>query len=190
MNITLHIVPSLSCSAKFGFFRQEQRAITIVMYIGALMRSGAGSPLTSCQSVIKIEHQYHQAPRANLTLDSEVLCCVAADDADENQARALKRPRLVWTAKLHQCFVQAVERLGLKNAVPKTIMQARTHRPGLYIERGLPKGKKPVQPSYTVWHSQDNPTATPHCNLCEQCNKTGLCLYGLLTNRPPSFSRP
>ncbi|CAL8471032.1 g10574 [Coccomyxa elongata] len=45
------------------------------------------------------------------------------DDAEDNQARALKRPRLVWTAKLHQCFVDAVEQLGLKNAVPKTIMQ-------------------------------------------------------------------
>lgn len=49
---------------------------------------------------------------------------VTADDVDDNQARALKRPRLVWTAKLHQCFVDAVEQLGLKNAVPKTIMQA------------------------------------------------------------------
>ena len=41
------------------------------------------------------------------------------------QARALKRPRLVWTPKLHMRFVAAVEQLGLKNAVPKTIMQAR-----------------------------------------------------------------
>ena len=51
------------------------------------------------------------------------LCCVTADDMEDNQARALKRPRLVWTSKLHQCFVDAVEQLGLKNAVPKTIMQ-------------------------------------------------------------------
>ena len=52
------------------------------------------------------------------------------DDADLEQARALKRPRLVWTAKLHKRFVEAVEQLGLKNAVPKTIMQARA-RPRL-----------------------------------------------------------
>ncbi len=50
------------------------------------------------------------------------------DDADLEQARALKRPRLVWTAKLHKRFVEAVEQLGLKNAVPKTIMQARARR--------------------------------------------------------------
>ena len=42
---------------------------------------------------------------------------------DLEQARALKRPRLMWTAKLHKRFVEAVEQLGLKNAVPKTIMQ-------------------------------------------------------------------
>jgi SHAQKYF class myb-like DNA-binding protein len=30
----------------------------------------------------------------------------------------------MFQGKLHQCFVQAVEQLGLKNAVPKTIMQA------------------------------------------------------------------
>lgn len=45
------------------------------------------------------------------------------EDVDLEQARALKRPRLVWTAKLHKRFVEAVEQLGLKNAVPKTIMQ-------------------------------------------------------------------
>ena len=42
-------------------------------------------------------------------------------------ARALKRPRLVWTPKLHQRFVEAVEQLGLKIAVPKTIMQVVSH---------------------------------------------------------------
>ena len=47
----------------------------------------------------------------------------AGDEGDETSARALKRPRLVWTPKLHQRFVEAVEQLGLKNAVPKTIMQ-------------------------------------------------------------------
>eukprot|EP00239_Pterosperma_sp_CCMP1384_P005844 CAMPEP_0197853028 /NCGR_PEP_ID=MMETSP1438-20131217/21947_1 /TAXON_ID=1461541 /ORGANISM="Pterosperma sp., Strain CCMP1384" /LENGTH=366 /DNA_ID=CAMNT_0043467291 /DNA_START=370 /DNA_END=1470 /DNA_ORIENTATION=- len=39
------------------------------------------------------------------------------------QARALKRPRLVWTPQLHKRFVDAVSHLGIKNSVPKTIMQ-------------------------------------------------------------------
>lgn len=46
-------------------------------------------------------------------------------DGDEHSAQALKRPRLVWTPQLHKRFEDAVNRLGLKNAVPKTIMQVR-----------------------------------------------------------------
>ncbi|TVU37030.1 hypothetical protein EJB05_18995, partial [Eragrostis curvula] len=34
-----------------------------------------------------------------------------------------KRPRLVWTPQLHKRFVDVVAHLGIKNAVPKTIMQ-------------------------------------------------------------------
>ncbi len=48
---------------------------------------------------------------------------LCADDGEDTLARALKRPRLVWTPKLHQRFIEAVEQLGLKVAVPKTIMQ-------------------------------------------------------------------
>lgn len=42
---------------------------------------------------------------------------------DESSARAHKRPRLVWTPQLHKRFVDVVAHLGIKNAVPKTIMQ-------------------------------------------------------------------
>ncbi|KAK8946572.1 Two-component response regulator ARR1 [Platanthera zijinensis] len=41
----------------------------------------------------------------------------------DETARTLKRPRLVWTPQLHKRFVDAVAHLGIKNAVPKTIMQ-------------------------------------------------------------------
>ncbi|XVF07062.1 hypothetical protein REPUB_Repub06bG0104800 [Reevesia pubescens] len=54
----------------------------------------------------------------------------AADSGDlgsgavgDEPARTLKRPRLVWTPQLHKRFVDAVAHLGIKNAVPKTIMQ-------------------------------------------------------------------
>ncbi|CAI9112369.1 OLC1v1012815C1 [Oldenlandia corymbosa var. corymbosa] len=41
----------------------------------------------------------------------------------EEPVRTLKRPRLVWPPQLHKRFVDAVAHLGIKNAVPKTIMQ-------------------------------------------------------------------
>ncbi|KZV47073.1 hypothetical protein F511_33926 [Dorcoceras hygrometricum] len=37
--------------------------------------------------------------------------------------KAVKKSRLVWTPQLHKRFVEVVAHLGLKNAVPKTIMQ-------------------------------------------------------------------
>ncbi|KAL5169348.1 Transcription factor LUX [Glycine soja] len=56
--------------------------------------------------------------------------CGAAEEADsavqtETSAErtAVKRPRLVWTPQLHKRFVDVVAHLGIKNAVPKTIMQ-------------------------------------------------------------------
>ncbi|KAF8022739.1 hypothetical protein BT93_F0298 [Corymbia citriodora subsp. variegata] len=42
---------------------------------------------------------------------------------EDPSGRTLKRPRLVWTPQLHKRFVDVVARLGIKNAVPKTIMQ-------------------------------------------------------------------
>jgi SHAQKYF class myb-like DNA-binding protein len=42
---------------------------------------------------------------------------------DDLSAKTQKRPRLVWTPQLHKRFVDVVAHLGLKNAVPKTIMQ-------------------------------------------------------------------
>lgn len=44
-------------------------------------------------------------------------------DAGDSTARASKRPRLVWTPQLHKRFIEVVAHLGVKNAVPKTIMQ-------------------------------------------------------------------
>ncbi|MCO5552901.1 hypothetical protein L7F22_026697 [Adiantum nelumboides] len=48
----------------------------------------------------------------------------ALDNSTEDpSARTLKRPRLVWYPELHKRFIEAVAHLGIKNAVPKTIMQ-------------------------------------------------------------------
>ncbi|KFK33997.1 protein phytoclock 1 [Arabis alpina] len=42
---------------------------------------------------------------------------------EDPSGKTLKRPRLVWTPQLHKRFVDVVAHLGIKNAVPKTIMQ-------------------------------------------------------------------
>ncbi|PSS01725.1 Transcription factor like [Actinidia chinensis var. chinensis] len=63
------------------------------------------------------------SPQPNSSeFDSADLGGGAASNGDE-PARTLKRPRLVWTPQLHKRFVDAVAHLGIKNAVPKTIMQ-------------------------------------------------------------------
>lgn len=42
---------------------------------------------------------------------------------EELSARNLKRPRLVWTPRLHRRFVEVVEKVGVDKAAPKTVMQ-------------------------------------------------------------------
>ncbi|CAM0145933.1 unnamed protein product [Urochloa decumbens] len=47
----------------------------------------------------------------------------AAAGGGGGNTNSSKRPRLVWTPQLHKRFVDVVAHLGIKNAVPKTIMQ-------------------------------------------------------------------
>ncbi|KAE8692546.1 CIP111-like protein [Hibiscus syriacus] len=76
----------------------------------------AALPLTSCAAL--------QAPSmptsSELASDSGDL---GSGGAGDEPALTLKRPRLVWTPQLHKRFVDAVAHLGIKNAVPKIIMQ-------------------------------------------------------------------
>ncbi|KAF6137841.1 hypothetical protein GIB67_040549 [Kingdonia uniflora] len=45
------------------------------------------------------------------------------DHDHDHSVRTLKRQRLVWTPQLHKRFVGVVEHVGMKDAVPKTIME-------------------------------------------------------------------
>ncbi|CAL8465155.1 g4690 [Coccomyxa elongata] len=47
----------------------------------------------------------------------------SADSRRDPSGRGHKKPRLVWTAELHARFMNAVTHLGVKHAVPKTILQ-------------------------------------------------------------------
>lgn len=44
-------------------------------------------------------------------------------ETEDPSGKTLKRPRLVWTPQLHKRFVDVVAHLGIRDAVPKTIMQ-------------------------------------------------------------------
>ncbi|PUZ52811.1 hypothetical protein GQ55_5G003300 [Panicum hallii var. hallii] len=80
--------------------------------VSRLRRASAGSG--SFQPFLpQHQHQHQQHPAA-----------AAAEAADSSAAtNSSKRPRLVWTPQLHKRFVDVVAHLGIKNAVPKTIMQ-------------------------------------------------------------------
>jgi SHAQKYF class myb-like DNA-binding protein len=57
----------------------------------------------------------------------------------EDGAGASKRARLVWTPQLHSRFVDAVTHLGIKAAVPKTIMQARNTHGAFRLRQSYPR---------------------------------------------------
>ncbi|KAL6555313.1 hypothetical protein OROGR_006571 [Orobanche gracilis] len=69
---------------------------------------------------------FSSQPNSSAEFDSPEMSAAAGGGgggASDEPARTLKRPRLVWTPQLHKRFVDAVAHLGIKNAVPKTIMQ-------------------------------------------------------------------
>jgi SHAQKYF class myb-like DNA-binding protein len=78
---------------------------------GAVDRDGSGSEARKLRRVDSEEE------------DSALRTENSAEDPSSAAARTLKRPRLVWTPQLHKRFVDVVGHLGIKNAVPKTIMQ-------------------------------------------------------------------
>lgn len=100
------------------------------------------------------------------------------NSSDDQQPRTLKRPRLVWTPQLHKRFVDAVGHLGIKNAVPKTIMQlmnvegltrenvaSHLQKYRLYLKRmqGLsPEGPSPSDALFASNPLPSNLTSPPH----------------------------
>lgn len=61
--------------------------------------------------------------RKHRKIDSVTEEVEAEADSAVRTTETIKRPRLVWTPQLHKRFVDVVAHLGIKNAVPKTIMQ-------------------------------------------------------------------
>lgn len=82
------------------------------------------------------------------------------EEAEEMQARALKRPRLVWTPQLHKVFEEAVQKIGVNKAVPKTIMQVCMDAGGV-CEDSQFEGGNSIISSSTAGHWQSPLPFTP-----------------------------
>jgi hypothetical protein len=91
------------------------------------------SPADLSSAVLALQQQrqrqqQQQQRHAAHTYDAGESAGAAPDDhrgTAAAAAAAAKRPRLVWTPELHKLFEEAVAKLGVNKAVPKTIMQVR-----------------------------------------------------------------
>ncbi|GFZ19856.1 homeodomain-like superfamily protein [Actinidia rufa] len=101
---------SLSSKFKFKSFREARAKDGVVVegHEADLARDGSDR-----RKVRRIDGSSEEADSA----------LRAENGGDDPSARTLKRPRLVWTSQLHKRFVDVVAHLGIKSAVPKTIMQ-------------------------------------------------------------------
>ncbi|XP_009773788.1 transcription factor MYBC1-like [Nicotiana tabacum] len=79
------------------------------------------NPQNKQQQQTQIPQSSQQQPNSSAEFESAELNGLGG--GGDEPARTIKRPRLVWTPQLHKRFVDAVAHLGIKNAVPKTIMQ-------------------------------------------------------------------
>lgn len=63
---------------------------------------------------------------------AEAAMVVEMDEVEDGEARAVKRPRLIWTTPLHRRFLDAVDKCGgVEKCLPKGIMKAREGGDGL-----------------------------------------------------------
>eukprot|EP00879_Flechtneria_rotunda_P007647 GHRR01008019.1.p1 GENE.GHRR01008019.1~~GHRR01008019.1.p1 ORF type:complete len:1090 (+),score=563.64 GHRR01008019.1:674-3943(+) len=91
--------------------------------------AAAASGATTGQE--KLDHGEQEGPAAAATEDeseNDMLDGHSSKDANTSNASAGqqsngKKQRLIWTAELHARFLNAVHQLGIRNAVPKTILQ-------------------------------------------------------------------
>ncbi|CAI5958710.1 unnamed protein product [Closterium sp. NIES-64] len=105
-----------------------------------------------------------------------------------------KKPRLVWTAELHSRFMSAVNHLGVKNAVPTTILKlmnvegmtrenvaSHLQKYRLYLKRmaGLPPGAR-LPPDFMVFQGPSHHGAL-HAN-------PSVCGTGPMYMQPGSYN--
>ena len=101
------------------------------------LRGGSSGPNTSSSTNLGVAAEEEDrvgssspgsdSKKQKISEDSAGVDISTAEEGDSGtedlNGKTLKRARLVWTPQLHKRFVDVVAHLGIKNAVPKTIMQ-------------------------------------------------------------------
>ncbi|CAH8392869.1 unnamed protein product [Eruca vesicaria subsp. sativa] len=99
----------------------------ITPHLALAFQIGTHNNHSSPKRTASMYHQKLQPPATptmmNTDFGGDSSTDLGSGGGGDEPARTLKRPRLVWTPQLHKRFVDAVGHLGIKNAVPKTIMQ-------------------------------------------------------------------
>ncbi|PPD76998.1 hypothetical protein GOBAR_DD26057 [Gossypium barbadense] len=95
-------------------------SICISMSLSKYVPPGFSSPLDGSGSGSGSDPKKMRMMEIAEEADSAVR---TAENSDDPSGKTVKRQRLVWTPQLHKRFVDVVAHLGIKNSVPKTIMQ-------------------------------------------------------------------
>nr|BDI21195.1 transcription factor LUX [Lemna minor] len=119
------IPPGLA--AAFGIKLEPPRSMSDVQRASQDFVESLRRQISSSSSAIKVFPSFAPATEEDESAAKEAeesdSAFRAENSNDEISARAQKRPRLAWTPQLHKRFVDVITHLGIKNAVPKTIMQ-------------------------------------------------------------------
>merc|ERR1719421_2459922 len=117
-----HLQQQLQLQQQHAKAQQQQQQHTEAQQAAQSLRAfeAVSSPLTAG---IPEAPATAAGTAATPAVDNPLERAAGGPPAKANNPPAAKRPRLVWTKALHQRFVEAVEKLGERKAVPKSIMQ-------------------------------------------------------------------
>jgi SHAQKYF class myb-like DNA-binding protein len=76
---------------------------------------GLTAAVNTAEQPVPPQQQQQQQQQKEMEADQD-------DDDNDNETGGVKKSRLVWTQELHNRFINALSQLGLRNAVPKSIL--------------------------------------------------------------------
>jgi len=110
----------------------------------------------------------------------------SAGGAQAGSSGKSKKQRLIWTAELHARFLSAVHTLGIKNAVPKTILQmmAVDGMTRENVASHLQKYRLYLEASGRAAAERPSAAAT-RCTRCSRRCRGSTCRPASASSRPP-----